>query len=73
MYDILRQLEDQINNLTEGRASAYHGAATAAPTTGAWVVGDWIKVSNPTSGGYFGYVCTVAGSPGTWKGFGTIA
>lgn len=73
LYEIIGKLEDQVNRLTEGRASAYHGAGTAAPTTGAWVAGDWIKVSNPTSAGYFGYVCTVSGTPGTWRGFGVIA
>jgi hypothetical protein len=71
--EIVRQLQEQVNQLTEGRASAYHGSATAAPTTGDWVIGDWVKFSNPTSGGYFGAVCTVSGSPGTWKSFGLIA
>lgn len=73
LFDIISRLEDQINNLSEGRASAYHGAASAAPTTGSWVVGDWVKNSAPTSTGYFGFVCTVSGTPGTWKGFGVIA
>lgn len=73
LYRIVSELETQVNALAEGRASAYHGALTAAPTTGDWVVGDWVKNSAPTSGGYFGFVCTVSGSPGTWKGFGVIA
>lgn len=73
LYEIISKLEDQVNNLSEGRASAYHGALTAAPTTGTWVVGDWIKNSAPASAGYFGFVCTVSGTPGTWKGFGVIA
>ncbi len=71
--EIVRQIEAQLNQLTEGRASAYHGSATAAPSTGDWVKGDWVKNSNPTSGGYFGFVCITTGTPGTWKGFGTIA
>lgn len=49
----------------------YQGSA--APTTGNWVVGDIYLNSAPASGGYIGWVCTVAGSPGTWKTFGLIS
>ena len=73
MVDIIRKLEQQLNGLSEGNAATYHGALTAAPTTGTWAKGDWVKNSNPASAGYFGFVCTVAGTPGTWKGFGVIA
>lgn len=45
----------------------------AAPTTGAWNVGDIAYNSSPTAGGYIGWVCTVAGTPGTWKTFGAIS
>jgi hypothetical protein len=71
--DLILQLESQVNRLSEGRASAYHGSMTGAPTTGEWIIGDWVKVTAPTSGGFFGYVCTASGTPGTWKGFGLIA
>ena len=73
MVAILRELETQLNLLAEGRNAAYHGARTAAPTTGDWAQGDWVKHSTPTSGGNFGWVCTASGTPGTWKAFGTIA
>ncbi|GIO13537.1 hypothetical protein J19TS2_30920 [Cohnella xylanilytica] len=43
----------------------------AAPTNGSWVVGDTV-VFNPVAGAYSGKKCTVAGSPGTWKGYGLI-
>jgi hypothetical protein len=43
---------------------------TAAPA-GTWAVGDICWNTNPSSGGYIGWVCTTA--PGTWKGFGVIA
>jgi len=46
---------------------------SAAPTTGTWVAGDKVYDSTPTAGGTIGWVCTVAGTPGTWKAFGTIA
>lgn len=46
---------------------------TAAPSTGTWAVGDICYNTAPSSSGYVGWVCTVAGTPGTWKGFGVIA
>lgn len=45
---------------------------TAAPTTGTWAKGDIVYNSNPTAGGKIGWVCITAGTPGTWKAFGTI-
>lgn len=45
---------------------------SAAPTTGTWAVGDIVLNNNPSAGGYIGWVCTTAGSPGTWKQFGAI-
>jgi len=46
---------------------------TAAPTTGTYQVGDIFYNSSPTAGGYIGWVCTTAGTPGTWKTFGAIS
>lgn len=46
---------------------------SAAPTTGTYKRGDIFYNSNPTSGGYIGWVCTIAGTPGTWKTFGVIS
>jgi len=46
---------------------------TAAPTTGTYQQGDIFYNSAPTSGGYIGWVCTVGGTPGTWKTFGLIS
>jgi hypothetical protein len=46
---------------------------TAAPIYGTWAVGDKVFFETPTSGGYIGAVCTVAGTPGTWKTFGLIS
>jgi hypothetical protein len=48
-------------------------SATAAPTAGTWAVGQIVFNSAPTAGGNIGWVCVTAGSPGTWKAFGTIA
>lgn len=40
--------------------------ASAAPTTGSWVVNDQVYNSTPTVGQPLGWICTVAGTPGTW-------
>lgn len=42
-----------------------HGAA--APTTGTWARGDRCENSAPAIGAPSGWVCTTAGSPGTWR------
>ncbi len=44
----------------------------AAPASGSFAAGDRVINTAPAPGGYSGWVCTTAGSPGTWKGFGTI-
>ena len=49
------------------------GKSAASPTTGTWRVGDIVYNSAPASAGYIGWVCTVAGTPGTWKTFGLIS
>ena len=49
------------------------GASTAAPSTGTYSVGDIIYNSAPVAGGFIGWVCTTAGTPGTWKTFGVIS
>lgn len=45
---------------------------TAAPTTGTWARGDKVINSTPSAGGFAGWVCVTAGTPGTWKGYGAI-
>lgn len=45
----------------------------AAPTTGTWARGDILWEANATAGGFAGYICTTAGTPGTWKTFGVIS
>ncbi|MGE3992262.1 glycosyl hydrolase family 28-related protein [Pseudorhodoplanes sp.] len=39
---------------------------TAAATTGAWAKGDIRWNSNVSAGSNIGWICTVAGTPGTW-------
>jgi hypothetical protein len=47
--------------------------ANGIPTTGTYAVGDLIYNSSPKAGGFIGWVCITAGTPGTWKGFGAIS
>lgn len=49
-----------------------HGAHTAAPASGTWAVGDIVYNTAPAPSGTIGWVCTSAGTPGTWKTFGAI-
>jgi hypothetical protein len=45
---------------------------SAAPTTGYHAAGELVFNNAPTAGGKVGWVCTTAGTPGTWKPFGAI-
>ena len=44
--------------------------ATSAPTSGSYIVGDIVIKSNQKAGTNVGWICTVAGAPGTWVEFG---
>lgn len=46
--------------------------AVAAPTSGEFAKGDIMFNRNPSAGGFTGWICVAAGSPGTWKTFGAI-
>jgi parallel beta-helix repeat protein len=45
---------------------------TAAPTTRTWTAGSIVYDRAPTAGGKVGWICTTAGTSGTWKLFGAI-
>ena len=45
----------------------------ASPTLYNWGVGDTVYNTAPAVGGSIGWTCTAAGSPGTWRGFGTVS
>jgi parallel beta-helix repeat protein len=60
-------------NFTSGAKQRIEQYDTAAPSSGTWSSGDIIWHSAPSSAGNIGWVCTVGGTPGTWKSFGTIA
>ena len=76
MTEIMRQIEDAINRLSEGRIYQHHNATTAAPTgdTVAYQLGDVIRNTTPTELGsspnkyiIWGFVCVASGNPGTWR------
>ncbi len=46
---------------------------TAAPTSGTWQRGDQVKNLTPSAAGTPGWVCTAAGTPGTWKAMSNLA
>ena len=73
MMRIAEDIERQLTALSEGRLTATYNAYTSAPATGTWAVGDFIRNSAPSELGsasskyvILGWVCTVAGTPGTW-------
>lgn len=71
--DWRREVAKQVNTLSEGRLAATYNASAAAPTTGTYALGDFIRNNAPAELGaigskylIFGWVCSVAGTPGTW-------
>lgn len=73
LLQLLPLLARQTNNVSEGRITGYHNALTAAPTTGIWAQGDFVRNLTPAvlgAGGsqyvITGWVCVAGGEPGTW-------
>ena len=58
--------------LVAGNREQKEFTGTSIPTDGTWTEGDKMFYTVPGSGGYIGAVCTVGGTPGTWKNFGQI-
>lgn len=54
-------------------ASGMIGLLAGPPTSGNYTKGQWFIVTPPVPGGPFGYICTTAGNPGTWKPFASIS
>lgn len=73
LSDLFLRINQQLNGVTEGTMSALHTARTAAPTTGTWAQGDFVRNSAPAEAGIatakyviYGWICTASGTPGTW-------
>lgn len=47
LADLIQRISENVNALTEGRASALYTAQNAAPTTGTWARGDYVPNSEP--------------------------
>jgi hypothetical protein len=47
-------------------------ADSSVPSTGTWALGEQVLNSNPIVGQPKGWVCTVAGTPGTWVSMGNL-
>lgn len=47
--------------------------SSAAPTTGTWSQGDVVWKKTAAAGGPPGWICTTAGTPGTWKAMANVA
>jgi len=50
-----------------------HISGTTAPTSGTWKIGDMIWTSTPATAKTLAWVCSAAGTPGTWLAAGPIA
>jgi hypothetical protein len=64
-----RASEDGIPGSLDQRLSSYR---TAAPTTGTWVVGAYVRNCAPAVDEPLGWLCTTAGTPGTWSRVGAL-
>jgi hypothetical protein len=60
------------NIILNNNGNAIVTSGAGIPTAGTWTYRDIIWNEFPVTGGYVGWVCTAAGNPGTWKGFGLI-
>lgn len=73
LIDLLKRIAYQVNLVSEGSLAGTYNASTAAPTTGTWAKGDFIRNSNPSELGSAGskyvvkgWICVTGGTPGTW-------
>ena len=65
------QTAGALNSIRYERGLVVH-RRNSAPTSGAHIVGDLVERHSPSAGGKVGWVCTTAGTPGTWKEWGAI-
>lgn len=63
----------QVNAMSEGRLTGAYNAQAAAPTTGAYAQGDFIRNNAPAELGsaaskyvVTGWICVASGTPGTF-------
>ena len=61
-----------VTNWRDGGNNSWN-FVTAAPTTQHWHVGTKVYDTAVAAAGNIGWVCTTAGTPGTWKTWGVVA
>jgi len=67
LADALKRFADQINATSEGQVVGATNAQIAVPTTGTHNQGDVIRNKTPSGATpVLGWICTVAGTPGTF-------
>lgn len=59
-------------NHVAASGAIFQTRGAAAPVLGTWNIGDVVYDTVPTAGGTIGWVCTTAGTQGTWKTWGAI-
>jgi hypothetical protein len=66
----------ELDHLHQKRSGPLTGIAAQVPQASYYYVnynkGNILYNSDPTASGVIGWVCTVSGTPGVWKGFGKI-
>jgi hypothetical protein len=72
------KLFDTVNNISytntaDGTTFISTGYAAAIPASGTHTRGSVRYDTAPAASGFIGWVCTTAGTPGTWKTFGAIS
>lgn len=79
LYEQIQGIARKVNGISSGTFAAVDGVATAAPTTGTYAVGDFIRNSSPSEAGsspnkyvVLGWICVTAGTPGTWVDVRTL-
>lgn len=70
---LFRNIAAKVNSLADGRLAVIDNALTAAPTTGTWATGDFVRNSAPSELGtagakyvIYGWINTAGGTPGTF-------
>lgn len=68
-------LDDNVNtqNAIDMSGSVVEISGSGIPVNGSWNPGDRVWAIAPVAGGFMGWVCITAGTPGTWKQFGLIS
>jgi hypothetical protein len=74
VFDQIKAIAQKVNALADGRIAATDLTATSIPTSGTYVVGDFVKNIAPSELGavsakyvILGWINTTGGTPGTFK------